>query len=83
MGAISYGSQTEFESVALESLAVIAPMLERMSVREIIDGHLPVDPQAKFGIGPLLSLLVAARLYSPVALSNVAQWAADSGADSL
>jgi hypothetical protein len=83
MDTISYGSQTEFESVALGSLAVIAPMLERMGVRGIIDRHLPVDPQAEFGIGSLLSLLVAARLYSPVALSNVAQWAADSGADIL
>jgi hypothetical protein len=31
----------------------------------------------------VLSLLVAAQLYSPVALVNVAQWAADSGADLL
>jgi len=83
METSSYGGQAEFESVALGSLAVIAPLLKRMGVEEIIDQHLPADPQAEFGTGALLSLLVAARLYSPVALSNVAEWAAESGADIL
>ena len=76
----SYGGQTDVESVAYGSLSVIAPMLERMGVREIIDQHLPADPQAEFGNGLVLSLLVAARMYSPVALMNVAEWAASSGA---
>jgi uncharacterized protein DUF4277 len=83
MDASSYGGQEEFESVAFGSLALIAPLLKRMGVEEIIDRHLPADPQAEYGNGLLLSLLVAARLYAPVALSNVAKWAADSGADIL
>jgi uncharacterized protein DUF4277 len=81
--SISYGGQAEFETAAFGSLAVIIPLLERMGVTEMIDGHLPVDPQAEFSNGRILSLLVAARMYSPVALSNVAEWAADSGADIL
>ncbi len=41
------------------------------------------DPQAEFDHGTVLSLLIAARLYSPVALVNVADWASESGADIL
>ena len=83
MGRTWYGSHVDFEGTALGSLAVIAPMLKRMGVEDIIDQHLPVDPQAEFKHGTLLSLLIAARIYSPVALSNVDQWAVTSGADVL
>ena len=38
---------------------------------------------AEFDHGTVLSLLVAARLYSPVALVNAARWASESGADIL
>lgn len=79
--SISYGGQSEFDTAAFGSLAVIIPLLERMGVKRIVDAHLPIDPQAEFSIGSILSLLVAARMYSPVALSNVAEWATDSGAD--
>ena len=79
--SITYGGQIDVVSAAYGSLSVIVPMLERMKVEEIIDQHLPVDPQAEFGHGKILSLLVAARLYSPVALMNVPEWAASSGAD--
>ena len=72
MGACRFGS-----------LAVIFPLLERMNVMGIINQHLPSDPQAEFDYGTTLSLLMAARLYSPMALSNVAEWANDSGADIL
>ena len=78
--SISDGGQAEFETAAFGSLAVMIPLLERMGIKGIIDGHLPVDPQAEFGHGSLLSLLVAARMHSPVALSNVAEWATDAGA---
>ena len=78
-----YGNLTEVEGAALGSLAVIAPLLERMGVADIIDRHLPVDPQAEFTHGRLLGLLIAARVYSPVALSNVVEWAGQSGADIL
>ena len=81
MSLVSYGGQAEVSSAAYGSLAMIAPMLDRMNVKAIIDQHLPKDPQAEFTIGTILNLLVAARTYSPVALMNVADWAASSGAD--
>jgi hypothetical protein len=65
------------------ALAMLWPLLERMQVAKIINAHLPADPQAEFDHGRILSLLIAARLYSPVALVNVGDWAAVSGADIL
>ena len=65
------------------ALAVIYPLLQRMKVAEIIDQHVPADPRAEFPYSKVLSLLLAARLYRPTALSNVGAWAADSGADIL
>lgn len=78
-----YGSQSSVEGRNFGPLALIVPLLERMELTEIIDRHLPADPQAEFSYGTILSLLVAARLFHPVALSNVAEWAADSGAEIL
>ena len=78
-----YGNQSEAESRNYGALAVIFPLLERMNVMDIINQHLPADPQAEFDYGCTLSLLMAARLFSPTALSNVAEWAKDSGADML
>ena len=78
-----YGNQTDLEARHIGSLAVIAPLLERMNVAGIINQHLPADPQAEFDYGTTLSLLMAARLYSPMALSNVAEWAEKSGAEFL
>ncbi len=78
-----YGNLTEVEGAALGRLAVIAPWLERMGVADISDRHLPVDPQAEFTHDRLLGLLLAARVSSPVALSPVAEWAGQSGADIL
>lgn len=78
-----YGNQTEAEACRFGSLAVIFPLIERMNVIPIINQHCPADPQAEYDYGTTLSLLMAARLYSPTALSNVAPWARDSGADIL
>ena len=78
-----YGNQSESEACRFGALAVIFPLLERMNVMGIINQHLPADPQAEYDYGTTLSLLMAARLYSPMALSNVAEWAHDSGADIL
>jgi transposase len=78
-----YGSQSESEACGFGALAVIFPLLERMNVMQIINQHLPADPQAEFDYGTTLSVLLAARLYSPMALSNVAAWAHRSGADIL
>lgn len=77
----TYGGQTNLESVAYGSLCVIAPMLDRMNVAAVIDQHVPTDPQAEFSVGHVLKLLIAARVSSPVALMNMAEWAASSGAD--
>ena len=78
-----YGNQSEAEGCHFGALAILWPLLQRMQVARIIDGHLPADPQAEFGHGKVLSLLIAARLFSPVALVNVGGWAAESGADIL
>jgi transposase len=78
-----YGNQSEFEACRFGALAVIYPLIERMNVVSIINQHLPADPQAEFDYGTTLSLLMAARLYSPMALSNVAEWAKETGADIL
>ena len=76
-----YGNQSSADSCNFGPLAVVWPLLERMNVRGIINRHLPPDPRADYDHGTVLSLLIAARLYSPVALVNVAGWAAESGAD--
>jgi hypothetical protein len=78
-----YGNQSEAEGCHFGALAILWPLLQRMQVASIIDRHLPADPQAEFGHGKVLSLLIAARLFSPVALVNVGGWAAESGADIL
>ena len=78
-----YGNQSPVEGRNFGPLAVIIPLIERMKLAEIIDRHVPADPQAEFAYGRVLSLLVAARLFNPVALINVAGWAAESGADIL
>jgi transposase len=78
-----YGNQSSAESCNFGSLAVVWPLLQRMNVAGIINRYLPADPRADFDHGTVLSLLIAARLYSPVALVNVAGWAGESGADIL
>jgi hypothetical protein len=78
-----FGSVTPDDSRHFGTLAVIGPLLEQMGVAEIIDRHLPADPQAEYAYGPVLRLLIAARLANPVALVNVADWAERSGADFL
>jgi transposase len=78
-----YGAASPDDSCHFGSLAVLAPLLERMDVAGIIDRHLPTDPQAEYAYGPVLRLLLAARLANPVALINVPDWAQRSGADFL
>jgi transposase len=83
MASSWYGDQSSAESCNFGALAVIWPLLERMGIADIVNRHLPADPQAEYDHGTVLSLLAAARLYSPVALVNVARWAEESGADIL
>ena len=68
---------------AFGDLALIAPLLQRLGLADIIDGHLPPDPQLEFPHGRVLSLLLAARLCQPTALVNIATWAEATGADLL
>jgi Domain of unknown function (DUF4277)/Transposase DDE domain len=67
----------------LGPLALIHPILDQLDVEAIIDRHLPADPQQEFSHGQVLRLLLMARLAKPTALVNVAQWAANTGADIL
>src|SRR5258708_21346050 len=78
-----YGNQFDADTCNLGALAVLFPLLERMQVAEIIDQHLPKDSRADFSHGTVLGLLMAARLHQPTALSSVAAWANDTGADFL
>jgi len=78
-----FGSVTQEGSCHFGPLAVVGPLLEQMGIADIIDRYLPADPQAEYAYGPLLRLLIAARLSNPVALANVADWAERSGADFL
>ena len=64
-------------------LALIAPLLDRLALAEIIDRHLPADPQLEYSYGAVLTLLLAARLSKPTALVNVSDWARRSGAELL
>lgn len=77
-----FGSATPDQGCNFGPLAVLAPLLQRMEVAQIIDQHLPPDPQAQYSHGHVLRLLLA-RLTNPVALCNVPQWAQTSGADIL
>ncbi|MBP85851.1 MAG: hypothetical protein CMJ64_03900 [Planctomycetaceae bacterium] len=76
-----YGNQIDVEGCAFGALAIVVPLVEQMKVAEMINQHLPTDPQAEFDHGTVLSLFLAARICSPCALANVGQWAADSAAD--
>ena len=77
------GSVRDQEVVNLGPLALLHPLLERLQVADIIDRHLPPDPQLEFSHGQVLSLLLAARLASPTALVNIPAWAEKTGADIL
>jgi transposase len=67
----------------LGPLALIAPLLQQLDIAAIIDQHLPADPQQEFSHGPVLSLLLAARLCQPNALIHIRQWAHEHAADIL
>jgi hypothetical protein len=78
-----HGPTLADDTINFGSLALIAPLLQRLDIAAIIDRHLPPDPQLVFSHGRVLSLLLAARLCQPTALINVPTWAEDTGADLL
>ena len=77
------GTVLDRPSVNLGPLAVFLPLLEQMDLANLIDRHLPPDPQLEYSHGQVLSLLLAARLCQPLALVNVPAWAEESGAEML
>jgi transposase len=82
--ALAWQDATAAEQTrAFGPLALIAPLLQRLGLADIIDDHLPPDPQLEFSHGRVLSLLLAARLCQPTALVNVPTWAESTGADLL
>jgi transposase len=78
-----HGPTLADDTLNFGSLALIAPLLQRLDIAAIIDRHLPPDSQLAFSHGRILSLLLAARLCQPTALINVPAWAEDTGADLL
>jgi transposase len=77
------GLQTSSGMLNIGPLALIAPLLDRLALRDIIDRHLPGDPQLEYSHGEILTLLLAARLAKPTALVNIAAWAEKTGAELL
>src|SRR5262245_16764057 len=83
MAQTSHGPTVPDDTLHFGPLALIAPLLQRLDITAIIDGHLPPDPQLVFSHGRVLSLLLAARLCQPTALINIPAWAERTGADLL
>ncbi len=55
------GNLSDVESAAFGALAVIEPMIKKINLAEIINRHLPTDPQAEFDHGRVLCALTAAE----------------------
>ena len=83
MAFISPAGPRDQTLVNLGSLAILVPLLDKLNLANIIDRHIPTDPQAEFSHGTILSVLLAARLHHPTALINVADWAAKHGVEYL
>jgi transposase len=84
MAAFNWAGKQAVQSVLnVGPLAILAPLLDRLDLADIINRHLPPDPQLEYSHGEVLSLLLAARLAKPTALVNVAEWAKKSGAELL
>jgi transposase len=78
-----HGPTLTDRTLTLGPLALIAPLLQQLDIAALIDRHLVPDPQLAYSHGRILSLLLAARLCQPTALSNIPTWAERSGADLL
>ena len=77
------GSDTNCTTVRLGTLALTRPLLDRLRLADTIDHLAPADPQQEYSHGQVLTALLAARLDRPLALMNVAAWAADAGTELL
>jgi transposase len=83
MAYLTHSAPREQTIVNFASLGILVPLLEKLNIANIIDRHIPTDPQAEYSHGTVLSVLLAARLNQPTALINVADWAAEHGAEYL
>lgn len=78
-----FAPQANLSTLNLGPLALIAPLLQQLSLASILDQHLPPDSQLEFSHGQVLSLLLAARLCEPNALVHIPEWAHEHAADLL
>jgi len=83
MAYLTPSAPREQTIVNFASLGILAPLLQKLNIANIIDRHVPTDPQAEYSHGTVLSVLLAARLNDPTALVNVADWAAQHGTEYL
>ena len=83
MPYLTQSTPREQTIVNFASLGILIPLLDKLNIANIIDRHIPADPQAEFSHGTVLQVLLAARLNHPTALVNVADWAAEHGAEYL
>jgi transposase len=81
MAFVDHGVAEELNVVNLGSLALLRPLIDKLDIAAIIDRHIPTD--AEYSHGTVLSVLLAARLHSPTALVNVADWAREHGVEYL
>jgi transposase len=83
MAYLTHATPREQTIVNFASLGILVPLLQKLNIANIIDRHLPTDPQAEYSHGTILQVLLAARLNHPTALVNVADWAAEHGVEYL
>jgi transposase len=83
MAYLTHAAPREQTIVNFASLGILVPLLQKLNIANIIDRHLPTDPQAEYSHGTVLSVLLAARLNHPTALVNVADWADEHGVEYL
>jgi transposase len=81
MAFVERSLANDLSIVNVGPLALLRPLLEQLNVTACIDRHLPTD--AEFSHGSVLAILLAARLHSPTALVNVADWAREHGVEYL
>lgn len=75
------GATEQTRLVNFGCLALLQPLIDKLDVAAIIDRHIPCE--AEYSHGTVLAVLLAARLHSPTALMNVADWAEQHGVEYL
>src|SRR5687768_1678233 len=83
MAYLTHARPRDQTLVNFAALGILVPLLEKLNIANIIDRHIPADPQAEYSHGAVLNVLLAARLHQPTALVNVADWAAEHGVEYL